>query len=258
MAHPSPVYVYCVASQDAVLEDFKSIGIDGDGFVRVTQCGAFQAVWQHIDITEWAGDRGAANMSQLAWIGPRACYHEEIIERIMGFASVFPMTFATIFSSEEAMRKSLETRAEMFQTFLSRVSGCAEWAVKGLLDRKRLAEWLVEAASDKPTSGAQYLAQRRREREAGSLVEPWLAKVVPPLFETLSSNAVDSQVLSKPNDGNVIFHWALLVAGDSRESIRLAVNQFNDAWSQRGIELYMTGPWPPYSFRKSCALQSTG
>ncbi|MEZ4461553.1 MAG: GvpL/GvpF family gas vesicle protein [bacterium] len=243
-----PVYVYCLTQSPI---EIHSVGIDGNHTVLCAPVGNLFAVFQHIDVEGWTGDAATKNMNELAWIGPRACHHEEIIERSMDSSPVFPLPFATLFSNLKQCELQLLAQEAQIEAFLHNVSGRREWGVKGVLDRKAAASALL---GNQPMdfSGASYLARKRQERDIHLEVEPWLDSVIPPIFEQLAALSADARILTAHNrnaTGDVVFHWAFLVEDSLSESFQRAVSTLGMPNRAKGLELLPSGPWPAYSFR---------
>lgn len=62
------------------------------------QCaGRVAAVVSHVAQAEFCGPAGEANLQDLAWLAPRACRHQAVLEQAMRQGPVWPARFGTLF-----------------------------------------------------------------------------------------------------------------------------------------------------------------
>jgi hypothetical protein len=248
---PSAVYVYAVVPDRPSAPD--TAGIE-DRPVEVLPRGPFAAVVSRVDPSDWTGDAGDEHMQDLAWVGPRAYRHEQVVEAVMqGGDPVYPARFGTLFTTPERLAAALEAHEDALRSFFGRVEGAAEWAVKGLLDRDAAAAAETEAGAAE--SGTAYLQRRKQEQEARASVDAWVEEVAEQLFDPLAAHAADARVLPVPGDAGrdqeVVFNWAFLVPDAQVEPFRAEAEREREEHASRGLSLDLTGPWPPYNFRPS-------
>ncbi len=251
-AADAAVYVYAIAPSTATLD------VDGieDRPVHWLEHDAFGVAVSAVDPTDWTGEAGAEHMKDLAWVGPRAYRHEQVVEAVTAASpAVFPARFGTLFSSPERVREALTAQADTLRAFLDAVHGKEEWAVKGLLDREQAADRRVDAGDDDAESGTAYLQRQKERQEASRELDDWLDAVADTLFDPLEGQADDARVLSVPADAGrdreVAFNWAFLVPEADRAAFRTAVETQSAQYADHGVTLDLTGPWPPYNFRPS-------
>jgi hypothetical protein len=245
------VYVYAIvaapsssALEVSGIEEQPVHWLEHDGF------GVAASV---VDPSDWTGDAGAEHLKDLAWVGPRAYRHEQVVEAVMeAHAAVYPARFGTLYSRPDRLRQALDARRDLLRDFLASVEGTAEWAVKGLLDREQAAT-RGDAPDDE--SGTAYLQRKKAQQEATAALDDWLDTVAETLFDPLAAQADDARVLSVPADAGrdreVAFNWAFLVPEARTDAFRTAVQTQSDRYADDGVTLDLTGPWPPYTFRPS-------
>ncbi len=245
------VYVYAVVPTGRGAPDVAGIE---DRSVETVQRGPFTAVVSRVDPTDWTGDTGDEHMQDLAWVGPRAYRHEQVVEAVMdGPDPVYPARFGTLFTTPERLASMLDTHEKALQSFFARVDGTEEWAVKGLLDRDAAAA--AETEAEPSESGTAYLQRRKDEQEARASVDAWVDEVAEQLFDPLAVQAADARVLPVPGDAGrdqeVVFNWAFLVPVVQVEAFRAEADRESEKYASQGLSLDLTGPWPPYNFRPS-------
>src|ERR1039457_974665 len=162
-------YLYCLTPGGCGIPS-SGAGVDGQHPVSVRDCGGIGAVLSEVELAEFCGETAEARLQDLAWLGPRGCRHESVIEGRMGRrpccgetaearlqdlaglgprvcrhesvieermsrAPVLPARFATLFTSIEGLQQSVLARREAITGFFAQLGDQQEWAVKGLLDR---------------------------------------------------------------------------------------------------------------------------
>jgi uncharacterized protein YggL (DUF469 family) len=260
------LYLYSLTRGPA--PDVDHEGVSGNGVRSIRLSDTFGAVVDVVERGAWAGEEAEANMQSLAWIGPRATRHEEVVEHASEGGPVYPARFGTLFSTVERLRAAAETHAEALDAFFDRVTGANEWALKGFLNRQAAADQLAqeatasddasnEASDDKP--GTAYLKQRQQAQQARQEVDAWLEDVAAALQDDLAAVAADLRVLDPKRaiqadtDDPMALNWALLVATDDETALRRCVEQAREAYAAHGLSFRLTGPWPPYNFRPRLA-----
>ena len=74
-------YLYCL-TPGACGIPASAIGVDGQRGVMVRACGGIGAVFSQAELEEFCGESAEARLQDLAWLGPRVCRHEAVIEEV--------------------------------------------------------------------------------------------------------------------------------------------------------------------------------
>ena len=226
-------------------------------------------LWGHGDLTailslvareEFCGPVADANLQDLAWVGPRVCQHQAVLEQAMHLAPILPARFGTLFSSIEALDRFMDQHRAAIAGFLERVAGQEEWAVKGLLDRARAEDALCRqmlAKDQAPLAsspGLAYMQEQRLRIKAKQELEDWLTEECSALLEELTplaSETCQRQVVSREATGadhEMVLNWAFLVPKRSAAELKKQVEQVNASQALSGLTFALSGPWPPFSF----------
>src|ERR1035441_9534100 len=88
-------YLYCLTPGGCGIQS-SGIGVDGQHPVSVRDCGEIGAVLSEVELAEFCGESAEARLQDLAWLGPRVCRHESVIEEFMRHGPVLPARFATL------------------------------------------------------------------------------------------------------------------------------------------------------------------
>ena len=256
------IYLFCFAHR-AGLPLIAGPGVEEHGPIARLEFREVVAVVQEVPLEMFAGPAAEARLQDLAWVGPRACRHEEVVERAMQHSPVLPARFGALFSSPESLKALIEDHYEAIFQFLDYAGDKEEWAVKGLLDREEAQRYRGTAGSQEasPSSspGRRYLMERRHHVQAVQEVSSWARETDLALATELKRCAADFRrlrPLSQEASGRgreMVFNWAFLVAHRDREVFRSQVEKLSAEQAGRGLVLELSGPWPPYSFCPSLA-----
>jgi hypothetical protein len=253
------IYLYCLARADA-LPALDGSGIDGEGPLNLTPFKDVVAVVSEVRRDDFLGPPAEARMRDLAWVGPRVCRHEEIVERVMRSSPVLPAGFAALFSSRTSLASWLERHHDAISRALDRFADHEEWAVKGTLNSRTaearcLAVALVRHAGDLSSSpGTRYFEEQRIRAGIGQDLDAWLKETGAGIARALLDCAAELRerpVVSggaPPEDGARILNWAFLVPQRRTNDFHARIQQINNEHAEHGLVLDVSGPWPPYSF----------
>ena len=168
------IYLFCLA-RPHLAETLDLSGPD-DG-QAVSQCTfqGIRAVIGKVSLGEFCGPEAESRLKDLAWIGPRAYRHEEVVRQVMHHSPVLPARFGTIFTSLDGLENLIKIHAITILQFLDHVAGKEEWSVKGLVDsekaKKRVYSTTMAAEAENLASlppGARYFREKRIQSEIGN------------------------------------------------------------------------------------------
>ena len=255
------IYLFCFAHPHC-LPDPGIAGLDGRQPVSQWAFKDIVAVLGMSSIEDFCGPEAENRMKDLAWIGPRACRHEEVVEEVMRRSPAFPARFGTIFSSFDALEKLLDVHYDEISRFLDKAAGKEEWAVKGLLNRaqarERFSTLMLSREEGRLASlspGKRYLCEQRIRSSADRELNSWLKGVIKGIGDDLcrhSSEFCERKVLSLDSEAmDMVLNWAFWVGQDDADDFRARVETANEENDRQGLLLQLSGPWPPYSFLPS-------
>ena len=266
------IYLYCLARPEclSVVKAPAEQALRGvDERYPVTaldpQEDGVVAVIGEVDPSEFCDQ----NLQTLSWVGPRACRHEAVVERIMGASSVLPVKFGTIFRSCTSLKEFLGRHREGIVRVLDELRDKAEWSVKGYLAEEE-ARPLVAAADPAiqarlaalpPAPGARYLQQKQLDAMIEAALRAWGARVTQDLHEALALHAVASTALRchagavTGRSERMVFNCSFLLTPAALPDFRAVLSDQQHAHQGTGLTLELRGPWPPYNF---CPTLSEG
>jgi hypothetical protein len=247
-------YLYCLTRAGGGF-DTAVVGVDGRRPVLARDCAGVGAIYGEVELDEFVGPDAEQRLQDLAWLGPRVCRHEAVIEQAMSRAAVLPVRFATLFTSRQSMENNIAARREAIADFFSRLGDRQEWSVKGQLDRAAAREGELESVGrltgEKDSSpGARYFQQKRleaeAEREFNRRLREFCRQAAAALGE-VAGGFRERKVLPA-GEVEVVLNWAFLLAPARIGAFQTCLDRLNGCDAFPGLRLALTGPWPPFSF----------
>jgi hypothetical protein len=259
------VYLFCFALRHR-LPVLEVAGLDHRHPVSLWAFKDIVAVLGMSSLEDFCGPEAENRMKDLAWIGPRACRHEEVVEEVMRRSPAFPARFGTIFSSFDALEKLVDVHYDEISRFLDKAAGKEEWAVKGLLNRaqaRRSFSTLMlsreEGRLASLSPGKRYLGEQRIRSSADRELNIWLKGIIKGIGDDLcrhSSEFCERKVLSLDSEAmEMVLNWAFWTAREDADDFRARVDRANEQNDRQGLLLQLSGPWPPYSFLPSLDME---
>jgi Gas vesicle synthesis protein GvpL/GvpF len=249
------VWLYAVAADPVEPAELSGIlGVSGAP-VRTISASDLAAVISDVPIAEFSESALRANLEDLGWLEATATAHHRVIDRLAQDQPLVPMRLATIYSADGSVRAMLDERARDIRTVLERTAACQEWGVKVYAAGPPAAASPAgsrSSASAAPVSGADYLRRRKDELAARADSQRDAHVSAEQIYTVLAHHAVASR-LHPPQSPKLsgataamLLNAAYLVRHASNDEFATAVQQ--TAAQYPGMQLQLTGPWPPYSF----------
>lgn len=253
------VYLYCFANA-RLLPPLEGMGIDGENPLFLFVCNEVAAVVSAVSAEEFCGPEAEARLHDLAWVGPRACLHQEVIAGVMRGSPVLPVRFGTIFYSLESLEDRLRTHYGAVVNFLDRMVGREEWGVKVMWDRLKTHEELFttmladNAQRLSASPGTRYFQEQKIRSEVEKKLHRRLKETCDKV--ALGLEKIVSEIYARKvfpgratGDNRKMFcNWAVLIAREDLPKLQEHISRDNESYSSLGLSFELTGPWPPYSF----------
>jgi hypothetical protein len=253
------VYLYCFANEK-LLPRLEGTGIDGEKPLFSFFYHEVAAVLSAVSAKEFCGPEAEARLRDLAWIGPRACIHQEVIARVMRSSPALPARFGTIFCSLESLEDRLRTHYSSIVNFLDRMVGKEEWGVKVMWDRFKAREALYseivsrEAGKLSQFPGTRYFQEQKLRLEVEKKLHNWLKvtcdRVAQGLDEFVSETDSRKVLPGRLTEDNreMFCNWGVLISRMDMPKLQEYISMVNDRFASWGLVFELSGPWPPYSF----------
>jgi hypothetical protein len=235
-------YVYCIIRLDRP-RDFGEIGIGGGRRVYTVRHQDLAAVVSDTPIVIYDPTRD------------NVLAHEFVNETVMREFTVIPMSFGTVFRSEDDVSELLRSTYQAFSDVLEKMQDKIEFGLKVLWDRDRVVA-NIERENDeirrlkdeitRNTSSSTYFARMQLGRLVEGALEEMGNRYVSDVQETLRSVAVASRS-NKPIGDRMIMNAAFLVDRAREREFDERVKDVSRRYEEL-LTFKYTGPWPPYNF----------
>lgn len=248
------VWAYAVIGRDDAEARVGGLRGVADEPIRVVGADQLVAVVGTVGLDEFGEEALCRNLEDLDWLAATARAHDGVISAVARFGAVVPLRMATVYLDDDRVRQLLESRRVDFIAALDRVSGRAELGVKAYADPALLGgcDEAAEIGSGQKISGTAYLMRRRRALMSREEAYRVASEAAERIHARLMEYAVDGK--RKPvSDRSLsnrkawtVLNGSYLVDTQLADAFEAAVADVGH--DMTGIELKVTGPWPPYSF----------
>jgi hypothetical protein len=266
--HRSPIggglWVYCAVRQDFPELPDELEGVHSAARPNVVRGAGAAAVVSVVPLDQFGEDALKRNLNDIEWLEAVARAHEDVLEAALGSGPIVPMRICTIFRGEEQVRRMLADGESAFSEALDRLDGRAEWGVKVIADRARVAQMVrtrgrsassgSSRASGPAGEGGAYLGRKQEDRYLRELVDVVIDEAVRESHARLEEWAAASELLppQRPEvagyEGELVLNGAYLVDHDRVEAFEGVVQGLSHQYSDAGLSFDLTGPWPAFHF----------
>lgn len=179
--------------------------------------------------------------------------HERVNEAVMKEFTVIPMSFGTVFKTEQDIIELLKTAYDAFRDVLDKMRNKLEFGLKVLWEPDHVIK-VIEKEDESlrllrqeisSQQGSTYFARMQYGRLVDSLLEERSGQTATEILAALKGVAVASRV-NKPIGDKMILNAAFLVSRDREEEFDAKVKQIGA--THEHLTFKYTGPWPPYNF----------
>ncbi|HEU5451545.1 MAG TPA: GvpL/GvpF family gas vesicle protein [Terriglobales bacterium] len=236
-------YVYgVIESRDPV--NFGKIGIGGSGEqVYSVNHKDIAAVVSKTDVFIFDPTR------------ENALAHEHVIETVMKSHTIIPMSFGTVFRTDDDIREVLKSIYASLKDVLKQMAGKVEFGLKVNWDRDQVVEELKREDEElrhfhqeitRKHLQSTYFARMQLGRMVEKALAERASQYVREIYEELRSCCVASRD-NKPIGDKMIMNAAFLIQRERETEFDEAVNRIARKYGDR-LNFKYTGPWPPYNF----------
>ncbi len=181
--------------------------------------------------------------------------HEHVIESVMKEHTIIPMSFGTVFRTDDDIREVLRSIYASLKDVIKQMAGKVEFGLKVNWDRDKIIEELKRENEDihrfnqeitRKHLQSTYLARMQLGRMIDKAMAEKSAEYVKQIYEGLRDVCVASRD-NKPIGDKMIMNAAFLIHKDREKEFDAAVNKIAADFGDR-LTFRFTGPWPPYNF----------
>ncbi|MBA4156714.1 MAG: GvpL/GvpF family gas vesicle protein [Gemmatimonadetes bacterium] len=236
-------YVYCIIKCPGVRE-FGQAGIgEGDNRVYTIHHRELAAVVSDTPLRTYDPTR------------ENVLAHEFVNETVMRDFTVIPMSFGTLFRTEEDIVELLKSAYQAFDDVLEKMKDKIEFGLKVLWNRDSVIATLEEENEEirrlrdeigRNAQSSTYFARMQLGRLIETAMEDAGNRYVRDIHETLKPAALASRS-NKPIGDRMIMNAAFLITRDNERPFDERVKEVSRRYEGL-LNFKYTGPWPPYNF----------
>ena len=179
--------------------------------------------------------------------------HQRVNETVMQEHTVIPMSFGTVFKTNEDIIELLRSAYDAFTDVLNKMQDKFEFGLKVLWDRDQIIHEIEAEDEDirrlkgeiSTQKGSTYFARMQYGRLIDAALQARSERYVAEIFEALRSVSVASRS-NKPIGDRMIMNAAFLVGRRVEQAFDARVKDIGQRYDK--LTFKYTGPWPPYNF----------
>jgi hypothetical protein len=234
-------YVYCIIKSEQPLA-FGALGIGSEP--------------AHVQTVNYRDLAAVVSNTSLVVQDPtrdNVLAHQRVNETVMQHHTVIPMSFGTVFKTDDDIIELLRSAYEAFTDVLNKMEDKFEFGLKVLWDRDQIIREIEEEDEDirrlkgeiSSQKGSTYFARMQYGRLIDAALQARSERYVAEIFEALRDVSVASRS-NKPIGDRMIMNAAFLVSRATEEAFDARVKQIGSRYDK--LTFKYTGPWPPYNF----------
>jgi hypothetical protein len=179
--------------------------------------------------------------------------HQRVNETVMQHHTVIPMSFGTVFKTDDDIMELLRSAYDAFTDVLNKMQDKFEFGLKVLWDRDQIIREIEAEDEDirrlkgeiSTQKGSTYFARMQYGRLIDAALQARSERYVSEIFEALRNVSVASRSNKSIGD-RMIMNGAFLVARTLEEAFDARVKDIGQRYDK--LTFKYTGPWPPYNF----------
>jgi hypothetical protein len=234
-------YVYCIIKSAQALR-FEEVGLGSEkSAVHTVNYGDIAAVVSTTPMVVQDPTR------------ENVLAHQRVNERVMRNHTVIPMSFGTVFKTNDDIIELLRSAYDAFTDVLNKMQDKFEFGLKVLWDRDQIIRDIEEEEEDirrlkseiSSQKGSTYFARMQYGRMIDAALQARSERYVSDVFRVLRDVSVASRS-NKPIGDRMIMNAAFLVAREMEDAFDVRVKEIGQLYDK--LTFKYTGPWPPYNF----------
>jgi hypothetical protein len=179
--------------------------------------------------------------------------HQRVNETVMQQHTVIPMSFGTVFKTDDDIMELLRSAYDAFTDVLNKMQDKFEFGLKVLWDRDQIIREIEEEDEDirrlkgeiSSQKGSTYFARMQYGRLIDAALQARSERYVAEIFQALRDVSVASRS-NKPIGDRMIMNAAFLVGRETEHAFDARVKDIGQRYDK--LTFKYTGPWPPYNF----------
>lgn len=264
-SHPSEI-IYLIGFSPSATETTRDRLAEALPIVKSMTQRNIDCWYVRVDRTQFEGDLGEKNLSDMQWLGPKVLAHQMAVETLSGELPFFPAHFGALFSGLDKLATLTQVNWRTLTEYFAEDALNVEWGLKCLVNWPRAVEVFQDnhpKDEQAPGAGRNYLLKKKMIRDRDEAVREWINQKISETRQSLSKIAVRHRALptnsaAREGDWECIQNWAILVTPDDSSRVEQWIRDTHPELLRESsmLRLQLTGPWPLYSFLPSLADES--
>jgi hypothetical protein len=179
--------------------------------------------------------------------------HQRVNETVMREHTVIPMSFGTVFKTNDDIVELLRSAYDAFSDVLTKMKDKVEYGLKVLWDRDQIMQEIEDEDEDvrrlkneiMSQKGSTYFARMQYGRLMDAALQARSERYTGEIVSALRDVSVASRS-NKPIGDMMIMNFAFLVERNKEAAFDAKVKAIGGRHDE--LTFKYTGPWPPYNF----------
>ncbi len=256
------LYAYGVMGKSPLRRDILGIdkrntvypvkGKDMCVMVSEIDIGTFQKQVKNLFAELTAGQSRTETLLQL---------HEDVVDLLTQGTTLVPFKFGTILKDEKAAWKLLQDDEAKFTKLLAKFTGRVEWGLKVYADQQAFIQHSAQGeprcenqVRAKVSRGTAYLLGKKMEEELKDSALARLSEITEMIFQELGKDVYEARLnktLPQKLTGKkkeMVLNTVYLVEQEKVPDFCKQGKNLMEKYAAMGLEIEVSGPWPPYNF----------
>ncbi len=251
------LYLYAIGRRGHPLPGAVE-AIDGSAAVVSFEEDDLAAFCTAVDDQTFSQETIDARSKDLEWLGAIGYRHQNVMAALMREGTIIPLRAFSLFRSEESVREHLRSQHKEFASLLARLDGKQEWTLRIEFDPEKWNASLVHRVEtlrvlagdiEGSSAGKAFLLQKKLEEQKKKVSreaeETVVAEIEEAILEKLGCLCVSE---SRQARSGAFPQINVLVERDEEAQLEELRDTLTAQYSDDGVSLALTGPWPPYTF----------
>jgi hypothetical protein len=239
------------------------VGMEGQP-VSAIDVGNLAAIVTPVSVASFSPESLSTRASDAAWLEAMVRGHNDVIDAVHAQATILPAKFGSVYAQIDDVRQALQPAEHVLREQLAKLQGTDEWAAHVYVERaaieadvaahdSNLLALRSQLAEARP--GRAFFLQRKLSDELATATDVALNQAAQEAHDCLAAHALDFEAspparAAHSETGRMeILRAAYLVRRDDTDRFLEAADTLGK--SRAGLDVEVTGPWPPYSFVSS-------
>ena len=236
----------------------RAEAVDGSDRVDAITEGPLVGFATPVDLRAYSQQTVDSHAGDIEWLGAIGYRHQSVMQSLMSGGTVIPLRAFTLFGSPQMVQSQLRVGRDQFEKVLERLDGKQEWTLRIEFEPQKWNEALASRVdslraivkeSESATPGKAFLLKKKLDDERKKASRDAELQVVDEIEKKILDKLKCETVAESRQARDGAFPQInVLINRDEEAILQELHHDLNDRYSEEGVTLAVTGPWPPYTF----------